>query len=139
MDKIVPDKFFYKIGEVADITEIEPYVLRYWESEFHFKLTKTKNNQRLYQKKDIQKIKDIKQLLYTEKYTIAGAKKKLKTVSKERKAKKKEEKDQMNLLGNVKSFASDRQAVQKLKTEIDEVYQLLDQDPKELLPKSPSV
>ncbi|MCB1198442.1 MAG: MerR family transcriptional regulator [Deltaproteobacteria bacterium] len=135
MDPIVPDKFFYKIGEVAEITDVEPYVLRYWESEFHLKLTKTKNNQRLYQKKDIQKIRDIKALLYGEKYTIAGAIKRLRELSKERNTQKKQVKNQMSLLGNVRSFASDREVVQKLQSEIDEVYDILEQDAKELLPK----
>jgi DNA-binding transcriptional MerR regulator len=68
---------FYKIGEVAEMTALEPYVLRYWEGEFGLKLTKSKNHQRLYQKKDIDQIHRIKTLLYDEKFTIAGAKKKL--------------------------------------------------------------
>lgn len=132
MEKIVPDKFFYKIGEVAQITEIEPYVLRYWETEFNFKLTKTKNSQRLYQKKDIQKIRDIKKLLYEEKYTIAGARKKLKDIPKDKKEKPKD-RSQLSLLQGIKSFASDREVVQKLQTEINQVYRILDQDQSELL------
>ncbi|MCB0272517.1 MAG: MerR family transcriptional regulator [Bdellovibrionales bacterium] len=130
------DKFFYKIGEVAELTQLEPYVLRYWETEFSFKLTKTKNNQRLYQQKDIHKIFDIKKLLYEEKYTIAGAKKKLKEVSKDSKGKAKP-KNQLSFLPKVKSFASDREAVQKLHVEIQQVYDLLDQDPKDLLVQAP--
>lgn len=74
----IPDKLFYKIGEVAKITSVEPYVLRYWESEFNFKLSKSKNKQRLYQKKDIETVEKVKKLLYQERYTIEGAKKKLK-------------------------------------------------------------
>jgi DNA-binding transcriptional MerR regulator len=70
-------KLFYKIGEVAGITNLEPYVLRYWEGEFNLKLTKSKNQQRLYQRKDIDQILKIQQLLYEEKFTIAGAKRKL--------------------------------------------------------------
>ncbi len=73
-----PDKLFYKIGEVAKITGVEPYVLRYWESEFKFKLSKSKNKQRLYQKKDIETVQKIKRLLYDERYTIEGARKKIK-------------------------------------------------------------
>lgn len=68
---------FYKIGEVAEMTSLEPYVLRYWEGEFNIRLTKSKNQQRLYQKKDIELIRRIKELLYDEKFTIAGAKKRL--------------------------------------------------------------
>ena len=77
MKTTYPEKLFYKIGEVAEITGLEPYVLRYWEGEFNLKLTKSKNKQRLYQQKDIDQIQKIKTLLYDEKFTIAGAKKKL--------------------------------------------------------------
>ncbi|MFH1017447.1 MAG: MerR family transcriptional regulator [Pseudomonadota bacterium] len=77
MKKPSQEKLFYKIGEVAEMTGLEPYVLRYWEGEFNIKLTKSKNQQRLYQRKDIDQIQRIKQLLYEEKFTIAGAKRKL--------------------------------------------------------------
>ncbi len=77
MKKPISEKLFYKIGEVAEMTGLEPYVLRYWEGEFNLKLTKSKNQQRLYQRKDIDQILRIKQLLYEEKFTIAGAKRKL--------------------------------------------------------------
>ncbi len=80
----VYEKMFYKIGEVAEMTSLEPYVLRYWEGEFNIRLTKSKNHQRLYQKKDIELIKRIKGLLYDEKFTIAGAKKKLRERKKQK-------------------------------------------------------
>jgi len=128
MEPIVPDKYFYKIGEVAEITSLEPYVLRYWETEFHLKLTKTKNNQRLYQKKDIRRIQDIKQLLYDEKFTIKGAKKKLKDLSKKRREEKKKPLNQMGLLDNVKSFASDREILAKLKQDVESALDILDKE-----------
>jgi DNA-binding transcriptional MerR regulator len=79
MSKQVPDKLFYKIGEVADILGVEQHVLRYWEEEFDvLKPSKNKSGQRLYQKKDLELVKNIHRLLYSEKYTIAGARKKLK-------------------------------------------------------------
>ncbi len=75
--RAIPDKLFYKIGEVSDIAEIEPYVLRYWESEFPFlKPRKNKAGQRVYTRKDLEIILQIKKLLYKEKYTIAGVRKK---------------------------------------------------------------
>jgi len=75
----LPDKLFFKIGEVARLTQTEPYVLRYWESEFPFlSPTKNKGGQRLYKKKDIEIILRIKELLQVEGYTIAGARVKLK-------------------------------------------------------------
>ncbi len=72
----IPDKLFYKIGEVSRIAEIEPYVLRYWETEFLFlKPRKNKAGQRVYVKKDIELILEIKRLLYQERYTIEGVRK----------------------------------------------------------------
>ena len=79
MKRPIPDKLFYKIGEVAEIAEVEQHVLRYWEDEFDvLKPNKNKSGQRLYQKKDIDQVLEIKQLLYADKFTIAGAKNKLK-------------------------------------------------------------
>lgn len=72
----IPDKLFYKIGEVSRIAEIEPYVLRYWETEFAFlKPRKNKSGQRVYVKKDLELILEIKRLLYQERYTIEGVRK----------------------------------------------------------------
>ncbi len=73
-----PIKLFYKIGEASRITKLEPYVLRYWETEFPFlKPKKGNSGQRLYQKKDIEIILEIKRLLYNEKFTIEGVRRKL--------------------------------------------------------------
>ena len=75
----IPDKLFFKIGEVADLAGVEQHVLRYWEHEIEsFKPKKNKSGQRLYQKRDVELVFEIKQLLYAEKFTIAGARKKLK-------------------------------------------------------------
>ncbi|MCX8044257.1 MAG: MerR family transcriptional regulator [Desulfobacterota bacterium] len=75
----IPDKLYFKIGEVSELTGVEPYILRYWESEFSLiKPIRTKSNQRLYRKKDVLSIFKIKEMLYDKKFTIAGAKKQLK-------------------------------------------------------------
>lgn len=75
----LPDKLYFKIGEVAELIGVEPYVLRYWESEFpEIAPTKSKSNQRLYKRRDVELITKIQELLYTHKFTIDGAKKKLK-------------------------------------------------------------
>ncbi len=75
------DKLYYRIGEVSRITGIKPYVLRYWESEFRWMSpAKSRSKQRLYRKKDIETILLIKKLLYDERFTIAGAKKRLKEI-----------------------------------------------------------
>ena len=74
----LPDKLFYKIGEVSRLTGVEPYVLRYWESEFQFlRPRKSKSGQRVYVKKDLETILRIKGLLYDERYTIEGVRKRL--------------------------------------------------------------
>ena len=71
-------KLFYKIGEVCEICQVPPHVLRYWETEFSI-LSPTKNNsgQRIYRQKDLEIVETIKRLLYEEGYTIAGANRKL--------------------------------------------------------------
>jgi DNA-binding transcriptional MerR regulator len=72
----LPDKLFYKIGEVGKITGVESYVLRYWETEFPFlKPRKNKSGQRVYTKKDLELIILIKNMLYQERYTIEGVRK----------------------------------------------------------------
>ena len=78
MDRHVPNKLFFKIGEVCEITDTQPYVLRYWESEFPaLAPAKNSSGQRIYRRKDIETVLRIKQLLYDEGFTIAGAKKRL--------------------------------------------------------------
>jgi DNA-binding transcriptional MerR regulator len=74
----IPEKLFFKIGEVCDITDVQAHVLRYWESEFPM-LAPQKNRagQRTYRKRDVEMVLRIKELLYEDQYTIAGAKKKL--------------------------------------------------------------
>jgi DNA-binding transcriptional MerR regulator len=78
MEAAIPNKLFFKIGEIAQITALRPSVLRYWESEFTVLAPKkSRSGQRLYAKKDIEVICEIKRLLYTEKLTIEGARKKI--------------------------------------------------------------
>mgnify|MGYP001469295347 CR=1 FL=1 len=113
---------FYKIGEVAQLTGLEPYVLRYWEGEFGLKLTKSKNHQRLYQKKDIDQIIRIRTLLYDEKFTIAGAKKKLRE-----RRKGKEEGDQLQFTmphqeGSSKEL---KETLRKVRQELDSMMEIL--------------
>ena len=77
-DISIPDKLFFRIGEVADLTGVPPYVLRYWESEF--KLLRPRKNhagQRVYRKGDIELVLRIKRLLYEDRLTLEGAKKRL--------------------------------------------------------------
>src|SRR5437867_10771409 len=74
----VPDKLYFKIGEVARLVGVKPYVLRYWESEFSvLRPGKTRSRHRLYRRKDVETLLEIRRLLYAERYTIAGAKRRL--------------------------------------------------------------
>lgn len=81
---IIPDRMYFKISEVGKITDVEPYVLRYWETEFDI-LTpqKSKAKQRVYEKKDIENILLIKKLLWKERYSIEGARQRLKELKRE--------------------------------------------------------
>jgi DNA-binding transcriptional MerR regulator len=77
--QIPEEKKFFRIGEVSRIIGVEPYVLRYWESEFpQIRPVRADTNQRTYQKKDLELILEIKRLLYEEKLTIEGARQRLK-------------------------------------------------------------
>src|SRR5580698_11235023 len=76
----IPDKLFFRIGEVSQLVGVEPYVLRYWESEFPGLSPKKSNTgQRMFRRKDVEMLLNIKQLLYDKKFTIEGARKALKS------------------------------------------------------------
>lgn len=117
----IPDKLFFKIGEVAKITGVKPHVLRYWESEFKLlKPSKSATGQRVYQKKDVEKVFAIKELLYDEKFTIAGAKRRMMKSGREEKPQ-----SQARQL----SMAFDQQEVmsllKELKKELQEIAEIL--------------
>jgi len=74
----LPDKLYFRIGEVANIVGVEPHVLRYWETEFRsIRPEKSRRGQRIYSRKDVDTLLKVKELLYGHRYTIAGAKRKL--------------------------------------------------------------
>jgi DNA-binding transcriptional MerR regulator len=73
-----PVKLYYRIGEVSDIVGVEPHVLRYWETEFRsIRPQKSRKGQRIYSRRDVEKLITVKDLLYSHGFTIAGARKKL--------------------------------------------------------------
>ena len=79
MSTEIPDKQYFKIGEVSQITGVKAHVLRYWETEFSaLRPQKTRANQRLYRRKDVELLLRIKDLLYEQRFTIAGADRALK-------------------------------------------------------------
>jgi DNA-binding transcriptional MerR regulator len=70
----IPDKLYFKIGEVSELLGVEPYVLRFWETEFpHLTPKKSGTGHRLYRKKDVELLLRIKHLLYEKRFTIEGA------------------------------------------------------------------
>jgi len=78
MNASIPDKEYFRIGEVSKILDVDPYVVRFWESEFKsIKPIRTKSYQRLYRRKDLEELLIIKDLLYNDKFTISGAKRQL--------------------------------------------------------------
>jgi DNA-binding transcriptional MerR regulator len=73
-----PVQEFFSIGEVCELTDLKPHVLRYWESQFRFlNPAKNRSGNRVYQRREIELIQLVKHLLYTEKYTIEGARQKV--------------------------------------------------------------
>ncbi len=79
MVRIPEDKRYFRIGEASRIIGVEPYVLRYWESEFpQIRPGRAESNQRTYQRKDLEILLEVKRLLYEERMTIEGAKRRLK-------------------------------------------------------------
>ena len=83
-DELGPVKLYYRSGEVAGIVGVEPHVLRYWETEFRsIRPQKSRKGQRIYSRRDVDRLLKVKDLLYTHGFTIAGARKKLREVGAE--------------------------------------------------------
>ncbi|XYH96954.1 MerR family transcriptional regulator [Sorangium sp. So ce1128] len=78
MRQQLPAKLYYRIGEVAGIVGVEPHVLRYWETEFRsIRPQKSAKGQRVYSRRDVETLLKVKELLYSHRFTIAGARRKL--------------------------------------------------------------
>ena len=108
MSEIPEDKKYFRIGEVSRIIGVRPYVLRYWESEFpQIRPHRADSKQRTYQKRDLEVILEIKRLLYEEKLTIEGARRKLK-------AKRSE-----------KQFSVDQEFLKEMRSELQQILKTL--------------
>ena len=122
----IPDKLYFKIGEVADIVGVMPYVLRYWETEFPDIVPgKSQSKQRLYRRKDVELILFIRDLLYQQKFTIEGARKRLKDMGKKGKESLEEPKQialKLPQSASTKSWMKDlKQKIQELEKLIEEI------------------
>jgi DNA-binding transcriptional MerR regulator len=105
--QIPGNKRYFRIGEVSRIMGVEPYVLRYWESEFpQIRPARADTNQRTYQRKDLEMIMEIKRLLYEEKLTIQGARQRLKQK------------------GRVRSLA-DNTFIEELRADLEDILKVL--------------
>jgi DNA-binding transcriptional MerR regulator len=112
-----PVKEFFSIGDVCELTELKPHVLRYWESQFKFlSPAKNRSGNRVYQRREIEMVMLVKQLLYAEKYTIEGARQKL---------------DEFRKSGGMKPAVRaglDTETVQMVERDLREILALLDGD-----------
>ena len=118
----IPDKLYFKIGEVRDITGVEPHVLRYWESEIKvIRPQRASSKQRLYRRVDIENILLIKRLLHEDGFTIPGAKKYLSTLKKGKtKKQNKAIEDTPKASTNIQSFC------QQMKADLEEIRRMLE-------------
>jgi DNA-binding transcriptional MerR regulator len=101
----IPDQFYFKIGEVSQILAVQPYVVRFWETEFHLTPAKNRSRHRVYNRQELDTLIEIRRLLYEERFTIEGARTKLKEKFKEKNKQMKlswEDKSQKALLQRVK-------------------------------------
>lgn len=134
----IPEKLYFKIGEVSKIVGVKPYVLRYWETEFkEIEPAKSRSNQRLYRRKDVDALLTIKDLLYKEGFTITGARKKirdhLKSTGKKNgtSSSKKSKSGSMRQSGQLEQIPlafeneQSRKIFLKLKQELEELKRLL--------------
>ncbi|MGH9392824.1 MAG: MerR family transcriptional regulator [Terriglobales bacterium] len=113
----IPDKLYFKIGEVARLAGVEPYVLRFWEGEFPaLKPGKSNTGQRLYRRRELEMALQIKSLLHEQGFTIAGAKLKLKQEHQGKKAQ----------TALPLASAGERELLGRVRAEIDALAKLLD-------------
>lgn len=122
------DKLFYKIGEVSKMLDVETYVLRYWESEFPFvKPKRSSSGQRLYTKQDVNMLLEIKKLLYDEKYTIDGVRKRFQKnyPSYEKPENEQSSFEASNFLVQTTAIMSDNNLVEYVKKRLREIVNTL--------------
>ena len=114
-----PVQEFFSIGEVCDLTDLKPHVLRYWESQFRFlNPAKTRAGNRAYQRREIELILLVKHLLYTEKYTIEGARQRV------------DEQRRHGDLRHASRAALDYEMIESVERELREILQVLQPPPR---------
>jgi DNA-binding transcriptional MerR regulator len=122
----IPNKLYFKIGEVAKLAGVEPYVLRYWETEFkEISPVKSRTKQRLYRRKDIDTVISIKKLLYQEGFTIDGARKRMREMRGEKEDTKEIPANDEQLLLSF-SNGKDVKFLKELKKNLEELLKILE-------------
>lgn len=122
----IPDKLYFRIGEVSRLAGVKPYVLRYWETEFSsIGPRKSGSNHRLYRRKDVELILEIKRLLYDKRYTIEGARKFLASRGRETAAKTTPPAAKDKKPGQGDLFAASPAVVESIRRELAELLALL--------------
>lgn len=110
-----PVREFFSMGDVCNLTDLKPHVLRYWESQFRFlHPAKNRSGNRVYQRREVELIMLVRQLLYTEKYTIDGARQKI------------DEYKKNGELRSVARAALDMQTVESLEADLKSIAAILD-------------
>ncbi len=124
VDPEIPDKLYFRIGEVAKLAGIKPYVLRFWESEFGgLGPKKSGTGHRLYRRKDVQLVLEIKRLLYEKRFTIEGARKVL-----EAKPKREQAAKQASVRQQGELFAGTAAFYQDLRRELRDILSVLEDE-----------
>lgn len=122
----IPDKLYFRIGEVSRLAGIKPYVLRFWETEFSsLGPKKSGKGHRLYRRKDVELVLEIKQLLYEKRYTIEGARKYLDSRSREAAPKSTETTAGKGLRPQPGLFGDGAPALEAIRKELTEILEML--------------
>jgi DNA-binding transcriptional MerR regulator len=117
---VIPDRLYFRIGEVSRLVGVKPYVLRYWESEFPaLAPKKSSTGQRLYRRRDVELLLEIKRLLYEKRFTLEGARKHLANARRERKRRPDRASRQNSL------FETSPEALAQIRTDLAEILKLL--------------
>lgn len=114
--EVPPEKLYYRIGEVCRIAKLKPHVLRYWEQEFKLRPERFGGTQRRYSREDLETILTIKKLLYDERFTIRGAKKRLMELSRQRRR-------QLEMHFLAEDY---KEILKEVKKELQEIKEVLD-------------
>lgn len=111
----IPDKFYFKIGEVSSLLGVKPYVVRFWEMEFDLTPAKNRSKHRVYKRHEVETLLEIRKLLYDERFTIEGAQRKL----------KERMKDKSKQLGLGLEEKKHRAALLKVKKDLEKLREML--------------